>query len=88
METLAKRWMFSRTPGGDWLLRAKPDKAGFPNNRAYITPPDNAGIRTLYVYAPHKWVPHCESSDLRALKAIGRMEAARRLNDEEIPRAR
>lgn len=74
---LAKRWVFSKQLGSKnlWLLRGKPG----PKNRAYITEPAPCGTRALYVWYDRSWNFHCESKNLRALKAIGRMEAARRL---------
>ena len=81
MATLSKHWKFGKNLGVKnlWLLTRTGDA---PPNVAYIPEPAPCGTRELYVWNGQtpEWEFHCESKNLRALKAIGRMEAARRLN--------
>lgn len=82
MVTLNKRWYREGyVDRGEWWLVAPKHKRA--PNRAFITWPKNNGRRKLYVWDDTKaggdWVEHTAASNLRALKAIGRIEAARRL---------
>lgn len=79
MAELNKRW---ERNGDGWILRA-PGIA--LRNRALIDAPTDAGYYRLRVWgndrigAPGDWITHMKSKDLRTLKAIGRIEATRRL---------
>lgn len=80
MRELNKRWI--RTPSG-WKLRANIE---WLSNRALIRGPTRAGYYSLYIWVDKTddgigdWVFHMKSTDLKVVKAIGRIEAARRLN--------
>lgn len=84
MIELKKQW--AREPGrtarGEWWLIA-PGHRSAPN-RAYIGWPADDGTRTLYVWdygiSADPWEPFLTSTNLRTLKAIGRLEAVRRLH--------
>jgi hypothetical protein len=84
MVELNKRWSRETRSDvkGEWWLVAP--YHGRAPNRAYISWPDHQGTCALYIwYDEHRadpWVLHAESQDLKALKAIGRIEAARVLN--------
>lgn len=80
MRELYKRW--TSTPSG-WKLRAKIE---WLHNRALIRGPTRAGYYSLYIWVDETtfgigdWELHMKSKDLSTVKAIGRIEAARRLN--------
>lgn len=82
MRTLQSRWQQDLRPAakGQWWLVAR--EKGVDPNRAYIEAV--AGQWVLYVWDKHPdggldWVKHAEGTDLRALKAIGRLAASQRL---------
>ncbi len=76
---LAKRWKLS---GGYWWLVALGHDF---QNRATIHGPDREGYHHLELWVDvsrrgRQWERYAKSKNLRALKAIGRLEAARRLH--------
>lgn len=80
---LAKYWVKSNDPdhrGEHWLTLRYTRRHPSPN-RAFITWDRNgSGERTLMLWDGRSFEPHLTSDNLRLLKTIGRMEAARRLN--------
>jgi hypothetical protein len=81
---LGKRWgrvTFSKNKGEWWL--SAPGHS-YPN-RAYITWPatDETRVLMLWSDAKHDWVAYMRSDDLKALKAIGRIQAALNLTQPE-----
>ncbi len=81
MVELSKRWdrLTSVKARGEWWLTAKGHREA--PNRAYITWYDPAVPRMLVIWCDKKqdWIEHMESNDLKVLKSVGRIEAARRL---------
>lgn len=81
MAELSKRWarVKSTDNRGEWWLSAPGHCA---SNRAYIGWPMSNGQRMLMLWidAETGWDVHMTSDDLKTLKAIGRIEAARRLH--------
>lgn len=86
MAELKKRWEYEdqgRLSRGEWWLcttKGLPDR-----NRAFISKAEPDGTRILFIWnagaiSETPWVEHMRSKDLKTLKAIGRIEAARRLN--------
>lgn len=79
MAELHRRW--KRSLSG-WRLCAKETHL---TNRAIIRGPTRAGYYSLYIWGdPQRggigdWGFHCKTKDLKTAKAIGRIEAARRL---------
>lgn len=77
---LAKRWVRNRNKAM-WFLKA-PGHAH--ENRAAILGPFTDGRYKLELWAfetePTYWETYMWSADLKSLKAIGRIEAARRLH--------
>lgn len=76
MRELARRWKRKMSGTWDWVLRSP----GPCDNRAFIRGPNLDGDYTLYVWDGWDWQKHARATNLKALKAIGRLEAARRLN--------
>ena len=83
MAELAKRWVHD-THKTVWFLKASGCAA---ENRAAIVGPAKDGAYKLELWnnRPVKgwvagWEAYMKSTDLKTLKAIGRMEAARRLH--------
>jgi len=84
MRTLQSRWHRDLRPRvrGQWWLITREKKDDAPN-RAYIEA--EAGQWVLYVWDKHPdgirldWIRHAEGTDLRALKAVGRLAASQRL---------
>lgn len=82
MAELYKRW--ARWADAGWRLRAKIEHLRY---RALIYGPSRAGYYRLELWndGAHvhghlgDWEPYMKSKDLKTLKAIGRIEAARRL---------
>lgn len=82
---LKTRWVRDTRDGvrGEWWLTAD-DRRDAPN-RAFITFPDSNGDLRLNVWCKgpdgnKNFVEHAKGTDLRALKAIGRIEAVRNLH--------
>ena len=82
---LKKRWARDTRDGvrGEWWLTADNNRSA--PNRAFITFPDSNGVRVLNIWCAGSggganFFEHAKGTDLRALKAIGRMEAGRNLH--------
>lgn len=75
---LAKRWVRSKRKSL-WFLKSPGHDA---ENRAAIIGPAVDGTYKLEIWEDRSnlgWEPYMKSADLKTLKTIGRLEAARRL---------
>ena len=84
MAELKKRWEHEKprrmSRGEWWLCTVERIPA---RNRAFISKAALDGTRSLFIWGESDgmdWVEYMTSDDLKTLKAIGRIEAARRLH--------